>query len=304
MKHSESKVSPKWDNKSLNKHRIGLPSVDTQFSLVPCDSHTKETANSAQSKGKYRTLLVTTDNKITKIMLNRPDKKNAINRVMYGEIIQALEAAAKDDSTLTVITGCGDYYCSGNDLNNFVENLHEILKNDGKWMKDFVNHFIDFPKPLVAVVNGPAIGVSVTLLGLFDLVYASDKAVFQTPFSQLGQTPEGCSTYTFPKIMGPVKANEMLLFNKKITADEACTQGLVTEVFADSTFQAEVWTRLKAYANLPKNSLALSKQLIRSVEKEILHAVNSRECDQLVERFFSDECMNAITSFFQRKSKL
>ncbi|XP_062986405.1 enoyl-CoA delta isomerase 2-like isoform X4 [Elgaria multicarinata webbii] len=210
MKHSESKVSPKWDNKSLNKHRIGLPSVDTQFSLVPCDSHTKETANSAQSKGKYRTLLVTTDNKITKIMLNRPDKKNAINRV----------------------------------------------------------------------------------------------AVFQTPFSQLGQTPEGCSTYTFPKIMGPVKANEMLLFNKKITADEACTQGLVTEVFADSTFQAEVWTRLKAYANLPKNSLALSKQLIRSVEKEILHAVNSRECDQLVERFFSDECMNAITSFFQRKSKL
>ncbi|XP_034982285.2 enoyl-CoA delta isomerase 2-like [Zootoca vivipara] len=260
--------------------------------------------SSAQSKGKYETLLVTTEDKITKIILNRPDQKNAINLVMCGEIMRALEEAAKDDSTLTVITGRGDYYCSGNDLNNFAENLQEVLKNGGEQLKNFVSHFIDFPKPLVAVVNGPALGIAVTLLGLFDLVFASDKVVFQTPFSLLGQTPEGCSTYTFPKIMGPIKANEMLLFNKRITANEAQAQGLLTEVFADSTFQEEVWIRLKAYANLPRNSLALSKQLIRSVEKEKLHAVNSRECDQLVERCFSDECMNAITSFFQKKSKL
>ncbi|KAJ7338497.1 hypothetical protein JRQ81_012396, partial [Phrynocephalus forsythii] len=86
---------------------------------------------------------------------------------------------------------------------------------------DFVSHFIEFPKPLVAVVNGPAIGISVTLLGLFDIVYASDKATFQTAFSQLGLTPEGCSAYTFPKIMGPAKANEMLIFNSKITANQA-----------------------------------------------------------------------------------
>ncbi|XP_053106060.1 enoyl-CoA delta isomerase 2-like isoform X2 [Hemicordylus capensis] len=282
MEHSGNEVKVRWSKISPNKNTVSPAPVDTQSS-----SSTKEVAASVQSK--YKTLLVTTEDNITKITLNRPDKKNAINLVMYREITQALEEAAKDNSTLTVITGCGDYYCSGNDLNNFGENLEEILKNDGKWLKDFVKHFIDFPKPLIAVVNGPAIGISVTLLGLFDLVYATDRAVFQTLFSQLGQTPEGCSTYTFPKIMGPAKANEMLLFNKKLTADEARTQGLVTEVFADSTFQGEVWTKLKAYANFPKNSLALSKQLIRSVEKETLHAVNSRECDQLVERCFSDE---------------
>ncbi|XP_042318416.1 enoyl-CoA delta isomerase 2-like [Sceloporus undulatus] len=259
---------------------------------------------SAQRKGEYKTLLVTTKNKITKIMLNRPDKKNAINLVMYREIMQALEEAAEDDSTLIVITGCGDYFSSGNDLSNFGEDLLEILKNNGNWLRNFISHFIDFPKPLIAVVNGPAVGISVTLLGLFDIVYASDKAVFQTPFTQLGQCPEGCSSYTFPKIMGAAKANEMLLFNKKITAEEACARGLVTEVFSDSAFQGEVWTRLNAYANLPKNSLAVSKQLMRSVEKEILHAVASRECDQLLERCFSDECINAIMSFFQKKSKL
>lgn len=96
----------------------------------------------------------------------------------------------------------------------------------------------------------------------------------------------------------------MLLFNKKLTAAQACEVGLVTEVFPESSFQSEVWTRLKAYAKLPKNSLALSKQLIRSVEKEKLHAVNDAEVERLVERWLSDECMEAIMSFFQAKSKL
>ncbi|XP_066481575.1 enoyl-CoA delta isomerase 2-like isoform X1 [Tiliqua scincoides] len=255
----------------------------------------------ASAERTYKTLLVTREDNITKITLNRPAKKNAINVTMYREIMQALEEAAKDDSVLTVITGSGDYYCSGNDLNNFEENLEEQLCTN---FRNFVNHFVDFPKPLVAVVNGPAVGVSVTLLGLFDIVYATERAVFLTPFSLLGQTPEGCATYTFPKIMGPSKANEMLLFNKQLTADEACAQGLVTEVFADSTFQGEVWTRLKEYAKLPRNSLARSKQLIRSVEKDILHAVNSRECHQLLESYISNECKNAIASFFKKKSKL
>ncbi|XP_006022251.1 enoyl-CoA delta isomerase 2, mitochondrial-like [Alligator sinensis] len=268
-----------------------------------CASVTQEEVASASSKCKYETLQVSTEDNITKIMLNRPMKKNAVTLVMYREIMQALEEAAKDDSVITVVTGSGDYYSSGNDLNNFTENLEQIIKNNGEWIKNFVNHFIDFPKPLVAGVNGPALGISVTLLGLFDIVYATNRATFQTPFIQLGQTPEGCSTYTFPKIMGTAKANEMLLFNKKLTAREACAQGLVTEVFPDQVFQEEVWRKLKAFASLPKNSLALSKQLIRSVEKEKLYAVNSQECEQIVKKYFSKESMNAFKSFFQKKSK-
>ncbi|XP_069769601.1 enoyl-CoA delta isomerase 2 isoform X2 [Narcine bancroftii] len=259
-------------------------------------------------KSSFQTLIVTTENNITTIMLNRPAKKNAISFTMYEEIMKALEQAAKDDSALTVFTGKGDHYCSGNDLSNFTdigpEGMEQKSKNSGGLLKRYISHYIDFPKPLIGVINGPAVGVAVTVLGLFDIVYSTDKATFHTPFSQLGQSPEGCSSYTFPKIMGTAKANEVLLFNKILTAAQACELGLVTEVFPDSTFQKEVWKRLHIYAKLPKNSLALSKQLIRGVEKETLHAVNAQECERLVERWLSEDCMSAIMNFFEKKSKL
>ncbi|XP_028288653.1 enoyl-CoA delta isomerase 2 isoform X2 [Parambassis ranga] len=265
-------------------------------------------AKPAGSGATYETLLVTTEDGVTTIKLNRPAKKNAITTEMYNEIITALEQAATDESVITVFTGSGDFYCSGNDLTNFTNipagGVEEMAKQGGDLLRKYVKAYIDFPKPLVAVVNGPAVGVSVTVLGLFDLVYATERATFHTPFSQLGQSAEGCSSYTFPKMMGAAKASEMLLFNKKLTAAQACELGLVTEVFPDSSFQVEVWTRLKAYAKLPRNSLALSKQLIRSLEKERLYTVNDAEVERLMERWTSDECFTAVMSFFQAKAKL
>ncbi|XP_055964510.1 enoyl-CoA delta isomerase 2 isoform X2 [Sorex fumeus] len=253
-------------------------------------------------------VLVSSEGAITKITLNRPSKKNAITTQMYQDIMQALKAAGDDDSAITVLTGSGDYYCSGNDLSNFTDippgGLEEKAKNSAVLLRDFVACFIDFPKPLVAVVNGPAVGISVTLLGLFDVVYATDRATFHTPFSHLGQSPEGCSSYLFPKIMGSAKAAEMLIFGKKLTAGEAFDQGLVTQVFPDSTFQKEVWARLKAFSKLPPNSMRISKELLRKMEKEKLHAVNAEECRVLQTRWLSDECMNAVMSFLSQKSRL
>ncbi|KAJ8010244.1 hypothetical protein DPEC_G00072990 [Dallia pectoralis] len=281
--------------------------VDLIESLLAAEGPAVATAP-AEGTSTFNTLLVSTKDNITTICFNRPEKKNAITVEMYNEIMKALEQAGKDESVITVITGSGDYYCSGNDLTNFAKipeaGVSQMAKDAGELLGAFVKAFIDFPKPLIAVVNGPAVGVSVTLLGLFDIIYATERATFHTPFSQLGQSPEGCSSYTFPKMMGNAKASEVLLFNKKLTATQACSQGLVTEVFPDSSFQTEVATRLEAYAKLPRNSLALSKQLISGMEKERLYKVNDQEVERLVERWQSDECMQAIMSFFQAKAKL
>ncbi|KAB0345878.1 hypothetical protein FD755_024464, partial [Muntiacus reevesi] len=245
-------------------------------------------------------LVVTSEDGITTIRLNRPTKRNALTTQMYHDIIAALQAASKDESAITVLTGSGDYYCSGNDLTNFT-NLPagglEMARSREVLLRDFVNCFINFPKSLVAVVNGPAVGISVTIIGLSDVMYATDRATFHTPFCHLGQSPESCSSYTFPKIMGSSKAAEMLHFGKKLTAQESCAQGLVTEVFPDGTFQKEVWDRLKAYSKLPPKARRISKQIIRNGEKEKLQVVNAEESSVLRERWLSDECMNAIVSF-------
>ncbi|XP_072366104.1 enoyl-CoA delta isomerase 2 isoform X2 [Scyliorhinus torazame] len=254
----------KWDAwnslDKIPKEEARQKYVDLIETLVSAEVPTQsEVTATGDGKSSFQTINVTTEKNITTILLNRPAKKNAISIKMYEEIMTALEQAAKDDSTLTVMTGSGDYYCSGNDLSNFTdigtEGLEQKSKNSAELLKRYVSHYIDFPKPLIGVINGPAVGVAVTVLGLFDAVYSTDKATFHAPFSKLGQSPEGCSSYTFPKIMGTGKANEIILFNKKLTAAQAYELGLVTEVFPDSTFQKEVWKRLHAYAKLPKNDL-------------------------------------------------
>ncbi|NXA13311.1 ECI2 isomerase, partial [Sapayoa aenigma] len=275
----------KWDAwnslGSLSQDNARQKYAELVSSLVSAESASQK-KDASPEEGRhdgYETIIVTTKNNITKIMFNRPDRKNAINHQMYREIMKALEEAGKNDSTIAVITGNGDYYSSGNDLNNFANiqpgEMEKMAKDGAVLLKFALFCWVFFP-----------------------------QATFHTPFSQLGQSPEGCSSYLFPKIMGLGKASEMLLFNKKLTAAEACALGLVTEVFPDNSFQKEVWARLEAYASLPKNSLAISKQLLRSMEKEKLHAVNSKECEILTERWLSDECINAIVSFFQKKSKL
>ncbi|XP_072267867.1 enoyl-CoA delta isomerase 2-like [Pyxicephalus adspersus] len=260
------------------------------------------------SQSKYENIQVFYRDNITTIVMKRPEKKNALSIETFIELSEALEEAAKDNSVLTVLTGYGDYFTSGNDLNNalrkFTGNLDDMVKESINTVRIMVYKFIDFPKPLVAMVNGPAIGIGTTILGLCDLVYASDKATFNTPFSKLGQHPEACSSYTFPRIMGLSKATEVLLFNKTLTAREACNVGLVTEVFPDSTFQQEVWARLKTYAAYPKTCLALSKQLIRSVDKEKLYAICDEEMKLLTQRANSEDALNAIQQFFSRKSKM
>ncbi|BFZ12575.1 hypothetical protein BsWGS_15614 [Bradybaena similaris] len=256
---------------------------------------------------QYEGLKITRENKIFQIQLNRPTKKNAITWQMYVDIGKALKEAAEDDAySIAVLTGTGDYYCSGNDLSNFTnvkpDQVAQMASTARGVLEEFVNVFIDFPKPLISLVNGPAVGISVTILGLCDAVYCTDRATFHTPFSALGQSPEACSSYLFPKIMGFAKANELLLFNRKLTAAEAKERNLVSDVFPDDVFQSEAAKLIQQYSKFPPQSMRLSKVLNRSSELKTLKEVNKEECKLLEERWQSKECMNALVAFFSRKS--
>lgn len=130
--------------------------------------------------GPYKTLKITTQKRLLIITLNRPEKKNAFNREMYLELTKALNEAAENNNILiTAITGSGDFYSSGNDLNNFMEvlsadNVDEQARESSQMFENFINAFINFPKVLIAVVNGPCIGVAATTAAICDVIYASE----------------------------------------------------------------------------------------------------------------------------------
>jgi len=129
-------------------------------------------------------------------------------------------------------------------------------------------------------VNGPAVGFGVTILGLCDTVYCSDSATFKTRFTEFGVPPELCSTYIFPRTMGYARANNVLLFNNKINAEEAYRAGLVSRIFPQASFQEDAWKLVREYAQLPLKSLMYSKALIRGRERELYYQVNANEQDK------------------------
>jgi Delta3-Delta2-enoyl-CoA isomerase len=163
-----------------------------------------------------------------------------------------------------------------------------------------VNAFIRFPKMMVAIVNGPAIGIAGTVIALCDIVYASEQAYFYTPFTNLGLCAEGCSSVTFPRILGTSKANEMLMLNHRMTAREAERYGFVAHVYKDVR---EVWERLKQIKNLPIGSIMANKNLTRKFTIQELEAASMAEAEELGRRFESEEFFAALMSFQEAKKK-
>lgn len=259
-------------------------------------------------------LVVSVEDRLCVVKFNRPRKKNAVRGKEYRALMAALDhAAGNPDVTVVAVTGEGDYFTAGND---FIDNLQD-MGNDQSGAKgtgvgdkksvnvfrDFVTTLINFPKPLVAVLNGPAVGMGVTMLPHFDVVYASDKATFHTPFVQLGLVAEGCSSYIFPRLMGMGKAAEVLLFGKKLTAQEAYDRGLVTEVLPHASLH-QVWPRLREYAKLPLKTLLTVKEMMRANDQETLVKVNNMEMEYLTKAAKSEEAITGIMNMFAKKSKL
>lgn len=246
---------------------------------------------------------------------DRPNKYNAITKEMYECISETFIQVNNDKSVkFVVLTGNGDYYSSGNDL----ANLKLAVQDEGgpkvgmtksrNILFKFVSSLINSEKLLIAAVNGPAVGIPVTTLPLFDYVISSDKATFQSPFTSLGQCPEACASFTFPQIMGRSRASEILLLNMKWSALKAQSYGLVSEVVEHDKFHSHIEELLYGKNGLTKtcypNSLKASKSLMKdSQTKERLMQVNKQECDAILECWLSEECAEAIQKFFQRSKK-
>lgn len=205
-------------------------------------------------------LVSTSEGGVRTITFNRPAKRNAITFQMYHDVVAHLQAADADPAVrVVVLTGAGSFFCSGNDLSNFAaaatQGPAKIAADGEVTLKAYVKSFIHLAKPLIVGLNGPCVGIAMTTLPLADLVYASHKATLHAPLTALGQTPEGTASLTFPQVMGPARASELLLLGRKITAETAVSYGLVNEVWEDGEFAAKLQVRAAPW---PWHSLSLA----------------------------------------------
>jgi len=245
---------------------------------------------------------------ILTVMFDRPSKKNAISSEgMYTQWKQYLLYAKSSELVKVLLfTGSGTFYSSGNDLAALTVDLSDaeavrVFKD--KIYFDLTSLFvemIDFPKALVAWVNGPAIGVACTSLALFDFVYCHPSAYFKTPFMELAQSPEAGSSVTFPALMGRAAAR-MLMLSEPLSAAEAERVGLVTAVCADSKLAFETAGRL---ASTAPAALAAAKKLIRDPIRDALKKANQEEMSNLIKRMDDPEAQEAILRFVSRRAKL
>ena len=207
-------------------------------------------------------ILVNKEAGVLRITINRPQKKNSITAAMYQTMADALEGARADAETRAVlITGQPDMFTAGNDLGDFMN--HPPSGGDSPVLR-FLEAISRCEKPIVAAVNGVAVGIGTTMLLHCDFVYVADDAKFSLPFATLGLVPEAASSYLLPLIAGYQCAAELLLLGEPFSAARAKEAGFVTEVLpGDVVLVAAQQTAAKLVA-LPGTSVRTTKALLKA----------------------------------------
>jgi enoyl-CoA hydratase/carnithine racemase len=215
------------------------------------------------------------DQGVMTLTFNRLDKKNSLTADMYSALAEAVAQAATDASVrVLVFQGHETVFCAGNDIADFLN--HPPSTSDAPVFK-FLSNISTFPKPALAAVAGPAVGIGTTLLFHCDLVYAGDNAVFAMPFVNLGICPEAASSLLAPQMMGYHRAAEALLLGEPFMAEAALEVGLVNRVVPPTEVNAYAQTQARKLANKPLSSLIETKRLMKAPHAERVKAQMAEE---------------------------
>lgn len=231
------------------------------------------------------------------VTLDRPEKKNAFTYGMYVACVQALARAAEDDEVRVVhFRGEGPSFTAGNDLSEFMQ---DPPKDENNPIFAFLFALVDADKPIVAEVQGHAVGIGTTLLLHCDMVIAHPESRFRMPFINLGLVPEGGSTLLLPQAAGMAKASELLLLGDPFDAVAAREAGIVNRIAEDLAEAAKA--AAEAFAERPLQSLIQSKRLLRGPTRSALRETIREEGRIFAARLSSPEAREAFTAFFERR---
>lgn len=241
-------------------------------------------------------ILSSVDQGILTITLNRPEKKNAITYAMYDRLCQVLaDSAVNSDVRVVVLTANGDYFTAGNDLGAFQSGAD--LKYYEKPAFRFMNTLASFPKPVIAAVNGHAIGIGVTMLLHCDLVYAGIDCQFKLPFLNLGLVPEFGSTVLLPQMMGHAKAAELLFLGEKFDATRAAEFGLVNKALPLTAVLTHARNAANSIALKPVDAVLSTKALMKKLPPVTIAEIIDDEAREFSQRLRSPETQEIIAAY-------
>lgn len=244
-------------------------------------------------------ILVHTEAGVCTLTFNRPDKKNSITAAMYGLLADALQAA-QDDAQVrcVVIQGSEAIFSSGNDIGDFLNNPPATTESP---VFRFLRGIAQFPKPLIAAVCGPAVGVGTTLLFHCDLVYAGDNAAFSMPFVNLGLCPEAASSLLVPQMLGYHRAAEALLLGEPFMAEAALEVGLVNRVLPPLEVAGYAQTAARKMAAKPITALIETKRLMKKGQLKQVMEVMAEEGVSFGRMLGEPAAKEAFGAFMERR---
>ncbi len=247
-------------------------------------------------------LLLIEDNKgVRKLTLNRPESLNATNSALLDAVTTALqESTVRTDIGCVVITGQGRAFTAGTDLGELAD---PPVFNDGKrhGFEVFIETVESFNKPLIAAVNGMAVGIGVTLLPHCDLVLVAESARFKTPFVSLGVTAEAGSTFLLPQTIGMQETAHLLYTASWIDADKAVEIGLAYKQCSDATLIDEALALAQQIAAQPVESLIATKQLLLDARLGDVRAARAREIPTFANLVGGPANREAIAAFKEKR---
>jgi enoyl-CoA hydratase/carnithine racemase len=239
------------------------------------------------------------DGGVLTLTMARPDKKNALTNAMYGALADAIEGAETDPNVRVVlIRGEGDMFTAGNDVGEFA-----VIAAGGSRGERHVSRFLQAlarsSRPLIAAVQGRAVGVGTTMLLHCDLVVLADNALLSTPFVNLALVPEAASSLLMPLRIGYARAFEMFALGEPVDANSALAWGLANRVVPLDRLHAEASALAVRLARQPAGAVSTTKRLMRN--PELLMAQIGAESEKFAERLQTVEAREAFTAFAERR---
>ncbi|HKD81072.1 MAG TPA: enoyl-CoA hydratase [Candidatus Angelobacter sp.] len=241
---------------------------------------------------------ISVNNRILTLRMQRPEKKNALTREMYLDMIAGLRQAEADASVRVVlITGTEDCFTAGNDLVDFAN----ARPGETSPAIVYLQTLAAASKPVVAAVSGVAVGIGTTMLLHCDLVYADSTARFQLPFVNLGLCPEAGSSAILPGLVGQRRAAELLFFGEPFSAEVAHALGVVNEVVSQGTSQTAALGKAQQLGEKPPSALRATKELLKHAPAPMIADAMARETQQFAALLQGPEAKEAMTAFLQRR---